>query len=132
MLTLLPALVGSLAIRLKTYWLFFIFELPFIPLPLLNLSLAIHMPAITMQHSIFKEPFKVAITIINLSPPPISLIIFELSFVQEIIALSANALELSGFVNLAKTTCEVVFSHTKVVVDWDCGILNNVFSKENS
>jgi hypothetical protein len=45
-------------------------------------------------------------------------IVFELSLIDKVIALSAKSLKLSGFVDLAESTLKVILRHSKMVVDW--------------
>ena len=69
---------------------------------------------------------------INVSSPSVIKIIFELPLVKEIVALSAKALELSSFVNLAIPTFQIVLGNSQVIVNRSCGIPDNVLGIENS
>ena len=60
---------------------------------------------------------------INVSTPSVVEIILELSLVNKVVDLSAEALKLPCLVNLAESTLEVVLRHSQMVVDGATRIL---------
>ena len=59
-------------------------------------------------------------------------IIFELTLVKEIVALSTKTLHLTSLVNLSKSTLQIVLRHSQVIVNWSSGIPNDILRKEDS
>jgi len=70
--------------------------------------------------------------VVNISSPSVIKIIFELPLVQEIVALSAKALELSSLINLTISTLQVILCYSQVIVNWSSGIPNDILGEKDS
>lgn len=53
----------------------------------------------------------------NVSTPAVIHVVFELSFVNEVVTLSSNALESAVLINLPKSALGIVLTYSQMIVD---------------
>ena len=70
----------------------------------------------------------------DVSTPPVVNVVLELTFVDEVVAFSTQALHATIFVDLAKGALGVVLTDPQVEIDWAVGrrISNDVFRVQDS